>query len=200
MLRHTNPPMTARSSPSIRDPESTSTALDHAKPDAELYLREHAPAPVRERQRAVRERLADLARSDELGDVSVAHWSKTTPAAAEARASAAGRPALAVDRFEAWAARSGCDLEPGFVRRTSESMLGGRTDEVIQLPFICLALTVDGELAAVFPHRDDGVVRTVTDCLDGLERGGWRFAWTDEGGGKVDPSRQLQRPARKPSR
>lgn len=168
--------MKARTDTALRDPESMSTALARETPDAELFVREHAPAAVRDRQRAVGERLARLERSRVLGDVAVRPWSPSLPAGGGVSGEGS-RDRPAVERLRRWAAGAGCDLEPGFLRRRTGSLVDDGSGEVLQLPFVCVALSVDGELRAVFPHSEGGDVRTVADCLDALERGGWRFAW-----------------------
>lgn len=180
--------MNARPNSSVRDPTSTSAALDRVKPDAELFLREHVPAAVHDRQRAVRERLDRLERSRVLGDVTVTNWSRSV------RLDDGEARDPVVDRLASWASRNGCDLEPSFVKRAAGSVACERRHEIVELPFVCLALAVDGETRAVFPHTEQSETRTVGDCLDGLERGGWRSAWFATGDGTGDdPRRRLRR-------
>lgn len=82
----------------------------------------------------------------------------------------ADAPRAKVDEFVSWARREGYSLEPAFEIRKRESELDPRTDTVLTLPLVCVALYDDEELLAVFPHAEDGGVRSVEDCLERLDR------------------------------
>jgi hypothetical protein len=78
------------------------------------------------------------------------------------------------EQFRAWADDTGVSITPPFDRRTVTSLIG-RTEEVLTLPVMCLAVYDDG-LRGVYPCNDGGETWTVTDYLDAYEAAGGRPA------------------------
>lgn len=74
-----------------------------------------------------------------------------------------------VAEFTRWADEHGCTLRPAFDWRSTETTDAGHERQQVVTPLITLAVYDGGRLQAVYPHVDDGVVRTVHDGLDGLE-------------------------------
>lgn len=73
------------------------------------------------------------------------------------------------DSFRRWADRCGVDLEPAFTVRHRRTLVSEGTDAVLVLPVVCLAISVDGELASVVPHDDGETTYTVDDALADVE-------------------------------
>lgn len=75
-----------------------------------------------------------------------------------------------VAEYEQWAAERGCTLRPAFEWRSTESTGGGegRHGRVVT-PLITLAVHTSEGLQAVYPHVDDGDVRTIHDGIEALE-------------------------------
>jgi hypothetical protein len=77
-------------------------------------------------------------------------------------------------RFRTWAEDTGVSIAPPFDRRTVTSLVG-RTEEVLTLPVMCLAV-YEEELCGVYPCNDGDETWTVTDYLDAFEAAGGRPA------------------------
>lgn len=77
------------------------------------------------------------------------------------------------EEFAAWADRWDVSIQPPFSVETRHSEITGDTREVLVTPVQCLAVSVDGALAEVFPHtacrEDGGKTYTVQDVLALLE-------------------------------
>ncbi|MEF8783406.1 MAG: HTH domain-containing protein [Haloarculaceae archaeon] len=74
------------------------------------------------------------------------------------------------EQFQAWAEEAGVSITPAFDRRTVTSLIG-RSEEVLTLPMMCLAVYDDG-LRGVYPCTDGDETWTVTDYLDAYEAAG----------------------------
>lgn len=74
------------------------------------------------------------------------------------------------EQFRAWADEAGVSITPAFDRRTVTSLIG-RTEEVLTLPVMCLAV-YDDDLRGVYPCTDSDETWTVTDYLDAYEAAG----------------------------
>lgn len=74
------------------------------------------------------------------------------------------------ERFEAWATERGLSVRPAFDVRTVSSLIGNDR-EVLTLPMMSLAVSVDDELVGVFPCSDGERTWTVEDCLDAYAAG-----------------------------
>lgn len=76
----------------------------------------------------------------------------------------------ALDAFaqmEAWATEYGVSIRPPFSVR-SMSTLTEETQTRLRTPVMCLAVYVDGQLANVFPHSQEGDQYSVTDAIAAL--------------------------------
>lgn len=74
------------------------------------------------------------------------------------------------ERFRAWAEDNGVSLTPPFDRRTVTTLVG-RTEEVLRLPVMCLAV-YDDDLCGVYPCNSGDRTWTVTDYVDAYEAAG----------------------------
>lgn len=109
-------------------------------------------------------RLDELAAADVLGDLDVTPW----PARIDLGGDRHGDLVDACDRFEAWAEATGVDLGPAFERQTFESEFTGERRQTLVTPVASLAVRVDGDLAAVYPHTVGDRTRTVEDGIETL--------------------------------
>jgi len=128
-----------------------------------LFERGELPPPAQKRAGTVCERLESLAEAGHIDEVSREEWVKRAPLAD-----------CATDlrdtylSFTSWADRAGVSLNPFFqIRRCFSPEEGERTDWLV-MPAFCLAVYDGDELAAVYPHSEDGDARTVEDGLSAL--------------------------------
>lgn len=78
--------------------------------------------------------------------------------------------------FQEWAAQWAVHIDPTFELDVRSSEFTGEEREVLRTPALCLAVSIDGRLREVFPHRSEGRTFSVDDALETLER----CASTDE--------------------
>lgn len=145
-------------------------------PRVELRVRDLSPAGVPDRQKAVYEQLLRLREDGHVADVSVEVWGKQVRVAdANREATDANTRAVrsTYEEFEAWAERTGNDLEPAFSVHTLGSMVTDERAQAIRFPVMCLAVYDADDLVAVAPRSTDEGVHTVDDCLDALRSGEW---------------------------
>jgi hypothetical protein len=107
--------------------------------------------------------LSGLETADVVDDVEVVTW----PSRVELSAGAESRVAEAYDRFAEWADEAGLRLAPAFDVESYESEFTGETGTALVTPIAAVATYVDGDLAAVYPHVEDG---EIVDVEDGIER------------------------------
>jgi hypothetical protein len=72
------------------------------------------------------------------------------------------------EQFERWADDRGLSVRPAFDVKTVSSIVG-RTRELLTLPMMSLAVSIDGDLVGVFPCSDGERTWTIVDCLDAYE-------------------------------
>jgi len=132
----------------------------------ELFVRSELPAPAEERVSALEGRLAALESAGAVDAVDRTRWAKRVPVA---ECGTDLRDTYL--RFRAWARGAGCSLQPFFGTRECYTPGESGTDDWLVLPAACLAVSVEGELRAVYPHRADGVTRDVEDGLAALADG-----------------------------
>jgi len=77
----------------------------------------------------------------------------------------------AYDTIRSWADEHDREIEPPFERRTVTSLVG-RTEDILTLPVLCLAVYEDGDLRAVLPCRDADRTCEIIDFLDAFESTG----------------------------
>ena len=119
-------------------------------------------------------RLTRLSRAGVVDELAVDSWPgrvSLPPADAPADLSRERREAVRTRAtFGEWADEAGVALGPAFGRRSYESAITGESGELFRFPVVGLAVRVDGDLAAVYPHEDDGAV-TVEEGIDRLAVG-----------------------------
>lgn len=74
--------------------------------------------------------------------------------------------------FQEWAAQWAVHLDPTFDVVDRSSSITGEQREILRAPSLCLAVSVDGRLREVFPHRSEGRTYSVDDAIETLERCG----------------------------
>jgi hypothetical protein len=67
--------------------------------------------------------------------------------------------------FLLWADDHDVSITPPFERRRVSSLVG-KSEEVLTVPIMCLAVYEDDDLRGVYPNTDDGETTSVTDYLD----------------------------------
>lgn len=77
------------------------------------------------------------------------------------------------ERFRTWADRAGVSICPPFEQVTRTSTITGEHHELLRTPCLCLALYVNDQLLAVYPHTDDAQTHNVTDVIATLRTGEW---------------------------
>jgi hypothetical protein len=137
----------------------------HCGTRARLHVRERLPAPVRGRRERVTDRLSALVADGALAEFDVRTWDKRLPA------DGSGDPELRDTylAFDAWADERGVDLAPFFQTRECYSWETGERGTWMVLPALCLSVYEDGELTAVYPHRDGDTYHSVWTGIESLE-------------------------------
>jgi len=127
-----------------------------------LYTRSDLPGPSRRRADAVTAQLRTLA--DETVDaVDRRSWPKRVPVD---DCDAGVRNVYLA--WTAWARDEGVRLQPFFATRECYSPAAEDYTDWLVVPAIAMAVRVDGDLAAVYPHEDGDETVTVEDGLDRL--------------------------------
>lgn len=132
---------------------------------AVLRLRSLAPHGINGVQVDVIDRLRRLESDGRIADLDVDVWGASM---AEDRPvdRTPSEPYETVSEFERWGDEHGCTLRPALRRRYS----GSDSDRpIIRLPLLCLGVYEGEAISAVYPHVDDGDVRTVHDGIEALE-------------------------------
>jgi len=70
--------------------------------------------------------------------------------------------------FELWATEADVSITPPFERRTVSSLVG-KSEDVLTVPIMCLAVYDGDTLCGVYPHSDGGQTTSVADYLDFYE-------------------------------
>lgn len=139
-----------------------STPTDAERIDVELYCRAStATAAAVDRYHG---ELSTLEAAGVVEDVDVVTW----PSRIELSAGAESDVAEAYDRFAEWADEAGLRLAPAFDVESYESEFTGETGTALVTPIAAVATYEDGDLAAVYPHVDDGEIVDVEDAIEDL--------------------------------
>lgn len=131
---------------------------------AELYVRSALPGPSQRRADAVAAELRGLVGEGLVEDVEHTTWSK--------RVRVDGCDSAVRDVYltwTAWARREGVQLQPFFDTRECYCPEAEAYTDWLVVPAIALAVSVDGDLAAVYPHEDGTETVSVEDGIDALE-------------------------------
>lgn len=105
-------------------------------------------------------------RRDAIADLTVETWPAEVPVADED-----DEPAAIADYrwFRTWAERADVSMQPAFGFRERTTLVSDTAETVLRLPKCCLAVSVDGSLELVAPHRRAETTVTVGDCLSLLD-------------------------------
>lgn len=119
------------------------------------------PTPVEDRITALR----SLAGRGILDELSFRTWpsevSLSTPAGA-------GSVVERFERFLDWAEHHGVSIQPPFAVRDRTTLIHDSTETILVCPVVCLAISLDGRLASVVPHRTGTTNYSVDDALADL--------------------------------
>ena len=135
----------------------------------ELHVRTHPPEPIAARLDALRSELECLADARDW-TLGVTHWPSKIELNGGASTDSAATFVHAA--FDAWATEAGVSLAPAFERRNCYSWTNGDPCEALIFPVACLAVARDGDLEAVYPHRDGDEVYTIPDAVERLRADG----------------------------
>lgn len=125
-----------------------------------------ARTPVCGSRTTVINRLGRLRATGVIDEFEVRTWPDEVVLSAETEA---GEAVETFEQFEAWADDRGLSVRPAFDVKTVSSIVG-RTRELLTLPMMSLAVSVDGDLVGVFPCSDGERTWTIGDCLDAYEQ------------------------------
>lgn len=133
---------------------------------ATLSVRETLPYPSQQRSAAVRTELETLVDEGTLDELSTREWPKRVPVG-----DCDGVVRDAYLAYSAWADAAGVSLAPFFATRECYSAEAGTHIDWLVVPAFALAIRVDGDLAAVYPHSDGTETASVEDGIDLLRSG-----------------------------
>ncbi|MHB9286223.1 HTH domain-containing protein [Halobacteriales archaeon Cl-PHB] len=128
----------------------------------ELWLRNSVPAPTRERQRRIRDRLEAI-------DVDVMVRAVPRRIPADDESTHADLRAV-IERCNDWTLECGATLAPAVSTRRCYSWDDGHPFEALVLPVAFLVVYDGDDVAGAYPHLRHGTVWTVFDGLAALER------------------------------
>lgn len=146
----------------------TNASTPNSEYRVELFVRSLAPTGAHERQRAIIDRLVQLAEENRIGTISSTVWGdRICPETASKLTT--GRSLLDdFDRLRTWAHQHDASLEPFFDERVEGSMFED-THTVVIPPVLCLAVSKGDGLWGVFPCTNGDEIYTVMDGLDMLD-------------------------------
>jgi DNA-binding Lrp family transcriptional regulator len=146
------------------DTEGELTETRDATPGAvSMVLR--ARTPVCGSRTTVINRLGRLRATGVIDEFEVRTWPDEVVLSAETDG---GEAVETFEQFERWADDRGLSVRPAFDVKTVSSIVG-RTRELLTLPMMSLAVSIDGDLVGVFPCSDGERTWTIVDCLDAYE-------------------------------
>lgn len=135
---------------------------------AVLRLRTLGPSGLNPPQTEVVDRLRTLAEKGPIADLDVDVWGGSMGITqTEDRDPDGTRRTVA--EYEQWAIERGCTLRPAFERRSGEPTDDEARHGRVVTPLITLAVHTSEGLQAVYPHVDDGDVRTIHDGIEAIE-------------------------------
>ncbi len=107
------------------------------------------------------DRLSSLQSAGHIAGFAVETWPDEVAVSEHTRHS---RVVETYERFRSWADDAGVSISPPFDRRTVTTLVG-RSEEVLTLPVLCLAV-YEADLCGVYPCADGEETLTVTDFVD----------------------------------
>jgi hypothetical protein len=134
-----------------------------------VYMRSFNPNADKRRQLSLLEDIEAAERAGVVSELSVETWPQRV------RLDETASRADVWDTYEefrTWAKREGVSLDPPFSVCSMPSCDGERTDSVLTLPEVSLAVYEDGVLSCVYPYQDGHWKRTVSDSIEALSRTG----------------------------
>jgi len=159
------------------DEQSNPTPLDTLLPStdspfrAEFFVHSLAPAPSKQCQDELIERLESLVETDQLEGIDLMVWGNSICTDSALSGMGYGeRIVSAIGDFYALTANSDISIAPFFRITTVTSEFTEETFRRIVPPQRCIALYDEEELVAVFPSLIDGVAYTPEDIADHLEQ------------------------------
>ncbi len=136
----------------------------------ELWTRSFAPTVAEPKHERAIDRVKQLERLESVDAVTVGVWGRSFDRTRHRRIPHLERIAATLEAFDAWAERTGRDLEPFFRTRHVESTITGESYDVCRLPTLALAEYRGDELIHVAPSRDGDRTVEVLDRLEVLVR------------------------------
>lgn len=136
-----------------------------SKTDVTLYLRTAVPAAASTEQQTVIGRLKALQDAGLVDDLRIEYW----PSRVRTPAPTADPALTLYDDLTYWAGTHSVSLDPSFSRREYQSQYTGTQFTMTSFPVMCLAISYDDQLAAVYPNTRHGQSTTVMDGLAMLE-------------------------------
>lgn len=159
------------------DEQSDPTHLDALLPStgtplrAELFVSSLAPAPSKECQDELIERLESLVETDRLVEVELLVWGDSICTDSALSGMGYGERIIsAIGDFYALTANSELSIAPFFRSTTVTSEFTDETFRRIVPPHRCIALYDEEELVGVFPSLVDGVTCRPEDVIAHLEQ------------------------------
>jgi hypothetical protein len=142
---------------------------DTERHEGELRARLHhrEGTPERRRVQAVLSRVDKLERDGVLADCECETWPDEVPVDRESRAVEVFR------RYQDWAEEEGVSIQPPFRVASVDSSILHISDEMLRTPTLCLGVTVEDELRAVYPHGRDDEIVTVEEGLNEIATATW---------------------------
>ena len=141
--------------------------MEGSPPDGDvsvsLFTRESLPGPSSRRADAVSARLEALAADGSVQAVERQTWPKRVPVD-----DCDFRVRDVYLEWTDWARREDVSLRPFFATRECYDPAAGDVTDWLVVPAIALAVRVDGDLVAVYPHEDGDEPVTVEDGLEAL--------------------------------
>ncbi len=129
----------------------------------ELFVRAELPGPSEHRAEAVLSRLQGLAGDGPVDDLTHQTWPKRVPVD---RCGSQVRDVYLT--WSNWAHDAGVALQPYFDTRECYCPEAEDYTDWLVLPAMAMAVQVDGDIAAVYPHKDGEATVSVEDGIDAL--------------------------------
>lgn len=102
-----------------------------------------------------------------IDDLSIHAWSAKVSLSSDGESMASE----VFEEIDEWARWNGVSVRPPFEVSTTTSAYTDRTDTILRTPVICLVVSVDDEIAGVFPHTYGETHYTVAEGIAALRTG-----------------------------